>query len=93
MSPPRRQARELAEELKRFQTGRMVEAHAYSFGEHVRRFVHRNRAAVWDVATARSRAEIKRLVRDHVPWRVVGGRLAWVEGRVVRAGAPVAVHG
>jgi WD40 repeat protein len=50
--------------------------------------------AVWNVASKRSRAEIKRLVNDHVPWRVVRGRLAWVEGRVrgrvLRAGQPVA---
>jgi WD40 repeat protein len=39
-------ARELAEELNRFQTGRMVEAHSYSRVELVRRFVKRNRAAV-----------------------------------------------
>ncbi|HEY5934062.1 MAG TPA: carboxypeptidase-like regulatory domain-containing protein, partial [Kofleriaceae bacterium] len=50
--------------------------------------------AVWNVANNRSRAEIKRLVNDHVPWRVVRGRLAWVEGRVrgrvLRDGEPVA---
>jgi WD40 repeat protein len=39
-------ARELAEELVRFQTGRLVEAHAYSRGELWRRWLRRNRAAV-----------------------------------------------
>lgn len=37
-------ARELADELKRFQTGRIVEAHEYTTGERMRRFVVRNRA-------------------------------------------------
>ncbi len=39
-------ARELAEELKRFQTGRIVEAHSYSRLELLVRFARRNRAAV-----------------------------------------------
>ncbi|MBA3503773.1 MAG: protein kinase, partial [Deltaproteobacteria bacterium] len=39
-------ARELAEELKRFQTGRLVEAHVYSRFELVKRFLARHRAAV-----------------------------------------------
>jgi WD40 repeat protein len=39
-------ARELAEELKRFQTGRLVEAHAYTRTERMRRFVARNKAPV-----------------------------------------------
>ena len=39
-------ARQLADELVRFQTGRMVEAHSYSRRELVRRFVDRHRAAV-----------------------------------------------
>ena len=39
-------ARELAEELKRFLTGRIVEAHQYSQLELIRRFIQRNRAAV-----------------------------------------------
>jgi len=37
-------ARELVDELKRFQTGRMVEAHVYTTGERMHRFVGRNRA-------------------------------------------------
>jgi WD40 repeat protein len=45
-------ARELADELTRFQAGRMVEAHAYTTGERMRRFVHRNRAAVLITAVA-----------------------------------------
>ena len=39
-------ARELALELERFRTGRMVEAHEYSARDRVRRFVRRHRAAV-----------------------------------------------
>ncbi|MGE0397284.1 MAG: protein kinase [Kofleriaceae bacterium] len=39
-------ARELADELERFRTGRMVEAHEYSTRDRVRRFVRRHRAAV-----------------------------------------------
>jgi WD40 repeat protein len=45
-------ARELAEELVRFQTGRLVEAHAYSRGELWRRWLRRNRAAVIAAALA-----------------------------------------
>jgi WD40 repeat protein len=37
-------ARELVDELKRFQTGRIVEAHEYTTGERMHRFVVRNRA-------------------------------------------------
>jgi WD40 repeat protein len=36
----------LAEELRRFQTGRLVEAHAYSRGELARRWLRRHRGAV-----------------------------------------------
>jgi WD40 repeat protein len=43
-------ARELVEELNRFQTGRLVQAHVYSRGEMWRRWIRRRRAAV--VATA-----------------------------------------
>ncbi len=39
-------ARELSEELVRFQTGRMVEAHAYSPRERLLRLVRRHRSAV-----------------------------------------------
>ncbi len=39
-------ARELTEDFNRFQTGRLVEAHAYSRSERLLRFVRRNRAAV-----------------------------------------------
>jgi WD40 repeat protein len=43
-------ARELADELKRFQTGRLVEAHAYSRRELWRRWLRKHRAAA--IATA-----------------------------------------
>jgi len=39
-------ARELAEDLRRFQTGQLVSAHPYSFYNLLRRFVRRNRLAV-----------------------------------------------
>jgi WD40 repeat protein len=45
-------ARELADELKRFQTGRMVEAHEYTTFERMRRFVRRNRAPLTVTAIA-----------------------------------------
>jgi WD40 repeat protein len=45
-------ARELAEELKRFQTGRLVEAHVYSRYELFKRFLRRNRAVVTATALA-----------------------------------------
>jgi len=39
-------ARELAEDLQRFQTGQLVSVHAYSTWSLIRRFVRRHRAAV-----------------------------------------------
>ncbi|WP_224240268.1 serine/threonine-protein kinase [Hyalangium gracile] len=45
-------ARELAEDLRRFQTGQIVGAHAYSLGERFWRFVRRYRAAVAVTAVA-----------------------------------------
>jgi tRNA A-37 threonylcarbamoyl transferase component Bud32 len=39
-------ARELAEELKRFQTGQLVAAHSYSLNELLRRWIQRNRTAL-----------------------------------------------
>jgi tRNA A-37 threonylcarbamoyl transferase component Bud32 len=45
-------ARELAEDLRRFQTGQIVGAHVYSLGERFRRFVQRYRAAVAVTAVA-----------------------------------------
>jgi len=39
-------ARELADELRRFQTGQLVSAHAYSLGERAWRWLRRNRAPV-----------------------------------------------
>src|SRR5262249_47048465 len=39
-------AAELAEDLKKFQTGKLVEAHSYSLLERVRRVTARQRAAV-----------------------------------------------
>ncbi len=45
-------ARELAEDLRRFQTGQIVRAHVYSWSERVRRFVRRHRGAVIVTAVA-----------------------------------------
>jgi serine/threonine protein kinase/predicted negative regulator of RcsB-dependent stress response len=45
-------ARELAEELRRFQTGQLVGAHRYSAWERIARFVRRHRAAVTIAAVA-----------------------------------------
>jgi WD40 repeat protein/tRNA A-37 threonylcarbamoyl transferase component Bud32 len=45
-------ARELAEDLRRFQTGQIVGAHAYSLGERFVRFVKRYRAVVAVTAVA-----------------------------------------
>jgi WD40 repeat protein len=39
-------ARELSEDLRRFQTGQIVGAHVYSWAERLRRFIRRHRAAV-----------------------------------------------
>jgi WD40 repeat protein len=39
-------AREMADELRRFQTGQLVTSHEYTFGELVRRWLHRYRAPV-----------------------------------------------
>jgi eukaryotic-like serine/threonine-protein kinase len=45
-------ARELADELRRFQTGRLVEAHVYTRLELIKRFVNRHRAPVIVVVAA-----------------------------------------
>ncbi len=45
-------ARELADELRRFQAGRLVEAHAYSYGERTRRWLRAHRAVVLATAAA-----------------------------------------
>jgi WD40 repeat protein len=42
----------LADELKRFQAGRLVQAHEYTAGERVRRFIARNRAPLVVTAIA-----------------------------------------
>jgi len=45
-------AKELAAELQRFQTGRLVAAHRYSLGERIRRWLLRHRGPVAVAATA-----------------------------------------
>lgn len=89
-------ARELAEELKRFQTGRLVEAHAYSGADRIARFLRKHRGVVSVAAFAAvllgamaiisvtrvlaSRAEARRQVRE----------LLVEEGRVeLQAGFPL----
>ena len=73
-------ARELAEELKRFQTGRLVEAHAYSGADRISRILKRHKGVVSVAAFAavllgamaiisvtrvlESRAEARRQVRE-----------------------------
>ena len=47
-----RTARELADDLRRFQTGQLVGAHEYSLAELIARFVRRHRAAVATAAIA-----------------------------------------
>ncbi|MFC1529641.1 protein kinase [Gemmatimonadota bacterium] len=45
-------AKELAEDIQRFQTGAIVEAHEYRFSEHLRRFVRRHRPVLATAASA-----------------------------------------
>jgi len=65
-----RDAGELTEELRRFQTGRLVSAHDYSSVERVRRLVRRNRGAVvastlaLAALTALGAVAITRVVRE-----------------------------
>jgi tetratricopeptide (TPR) repeat protein len=47
-----RTARELAHDLRRFQTGQLVSVHRYSAGQLVRRWLRRHRAAVTVIAIA-----------------------------------------
>src|SRR5436190_15592649 len=45
-------AREMAEELKRFQTGQLVASHRYSTGELIRRWLRQHRGIAATVAVA-----------------------------------------
>ncbi|HEY3801030.1 MAG TPA: serine/threonine-protein kinase [Kofleriaceae bacterium] len=47
-----RTARELADDLRRFQTGQLVGAHRYSTGQLLRRWIRRHRTAIAAVAAA-----------------------------------------
>jgi WD40 repeat protein len=91
-------ARELADELKRFQTGRLVEAHVYSRYELFKRFLRRHRAVVTVSALAlaisvtfgtiavvnilRSRAEARETVRELI---LEKGRIELLAGNTQRA--------
>ena len=91
-------ARELTEELNRFQTGRMVAAHAYSGLERALRVLRRNRAVVSVAALAlvllgamstiavtrvlRSRTEARETVRELL---VEEGRVELLSGNPLRA--------
>ncbi len=91
-------ARELTEELNRFQTGRMVAAHAYSGLERALRVIKRNKAVVAVAALAlvllgamgtvavsrvlRSRTEARETVRDLL---VEEGRVELLSGSPLRA--------
>jgi WD40 repeat protein/serine/threonine protein kinase len=63
-------ARELANELVRFQTGQLVATHRYSFGERVRRFLRRHRAELFvgavmaTLAVAIAVASFVRIVKE-----------------------------
>ena len=92
-----RTARELTEELKRFQTGRMVEAHAYSQADRIRRFVRRNQGVLAVTALAvlllgvggavavsrvlRSRGVARDTVRELL---VEEGRVELLDGNLLR---------
>ncbi|MEO8698424.1 MAG: protein kinase [Kofleriaceae bacterium] len=80
-------ARELAEELVRFQTGRMVEAHQYSRREKLKRFVRRNRPAVTVTVAAAlllgtvSALYVSRIVRSGDQARDTARELVFERGR------------
>ncbi|MDX2090146.1 MAG: protein kinase [Kofleriaceae bacterium] len=89
-------ARELSEELARFQTGRMVEAHAYSGSERVRRFVRRHRVAVVTLVfalalvTAIGGLSISRVLRSHAETHAQITMLLEERGRMeLLAGSPM----
>ncbi|HLL25745.1 MAG TPA: serine/threonine-protein kinase, partial [Kofleriaceae bacterium] len=91
-------ARELAEELARFQTGRLVEAHVYSRVELAKRFLRKHRAVVTAMALAvaigaafgtiavgnilSSRADAQSTVRELI---LEKGRIELLEGNAQRA--------
>ncbi|HTM20681.1 MAG TPA: serine/threonine-protein kinase, partial [Kofleriaceae bacterium] len=80
-------ARELAAELRRFQTGQLVSAHRYSLLERVRRFAARHRAAVAVaggallVVVALSIVGVRRIVRERDRARERADRLALAQAR------------
>ena len=89
-------ARELSEELTRFQTGRMVAAHAYSGLERALRVVRRNKAvvAVTGLAVvllaAMSIIAVTRVLRSRTEARATVRDLLVEEGRVeLLAGSPL----
>src|SRR5690606_28146670 len=74
-------ARELTEELERFRTGRMVEAHEYTTAERMVRFTRRHRGTVMVTALALSALAIvgiiavRRVVREGKAARITVNRL------------------
>jgi WD40 repeat protein len=80
-------ARELAAELRRFQTGQLVSAHRYSLSERIRRFVGRHRAAVAVagaavvVLLALSIVGVRRIVSERDRARERADRLALAQAR------------
>ncbi len=80
-------ARELAAELRRFQTGQLVSAHRYSLIERIRRFVGRHRAAVAVAAAAAvvllalSIVGVRRIVSERDRARERADRLALAQAR------------
>lgn len=80
-------ARELTEELKRFQTGRMVEAHEYTTVERMKRFIVRNRAPVTVTVLAAilllslSAIAVRRVLRSNAEARATVLELLQEKGR------------
>ncbi|MEO7091815.1 MAG: WD40 repeat domain-containing protein, partial [Polyangiales bacterium] len=89
-------ARELTEELNRFQTGRMVEAHAYSGLERALRVLKRNKAVISVAAialivmAATGTIAVSRVLRSRTDARDTVRELLVEEGRVeLLTGSPL----
>lgn len=80
-------ARELTDELKRFLTGRMVEAHEYTRAERMQRFVARNRAPLTVTVLAAvllvtsSAIAVRRIVRSNAQAKTTVLELLQEKGR------------
>ena len=89
-------ARELAEELRRFQTGQLVSAHAYSVAERAARWVRRHRAPVGVAAVALvlgvvlAAVGVARIVRERDLAADRADRLTLAQARLERDRDPIA---